>query len=161
MPARLPLMSQRAMSTPLIALNSTGPFRQYELTYDDCQMSSISSGLRPIRNGLRYLSTATWTTCARWVNVAQPRPYSPGSLVDTLTTTSRIRFGAVRIAETSVIFSGGSPRLADAACASAASTAGGVVSDKGPHPSAVPAGSQRSRSRRFMVDRLRPVVAGL
>ena len=32
MPARLPLMSQRAMSTPLMALNRTGPFRQYELT---------------------------------------------------------------------------------------------------------------------------------
>ena len=30
--ARLPLMSQSAMSTPLMALNSTGPFRQYELT---------------------------------------------------------------------------------------------------------------------------------
>ena len=74
MPARLPLMSQSALSTPLIALNSTGPLRQYELTYDDCQMSSISSALRPIRNGLRYFSTAVSTTQGRWVKVAQPRP---------------------------------------------------------------------------------------
>ena len=54
-------MSQSAMSTPLIALNSTGPFRQYELTYDDCQMSSIWSTFRPIKNGLRYFSTAVCT----------------------------------------------------------------------------------------------------
>ena len=62
MPARFPLMSHSAMSTPLIALNRTGPLRQYELTYDDCQMSSIWSASRPIRNGLRYLSTAGWTS---------------------------------------------------------------------------------------------------
>src|SRR5215216_495398 len=106
MPARLPLMSHSAMSTPLMVLNRTGPLRQYELTYDDCQMSSISSGFRPIRNGFRYFSTAVWTAYARWVNVAQPRPYRPGSLVVTLTTTSRIRLGAVRIALTSLIFKG-------------------------------------------------------
>src|SRR5262249_58934224 len=97
-----------AMSTPLSALPSTGPFRQYELTKDDCQMSSISSGFLPIRNGLRYLSTAVSTTRARWVNVAQPRPYSPGSLVSTFTTTRRMFAGAVRIVLTSVILSGGS-----------------------------------------------------
>ena len=62
MPARFPLMSQSAMSTPLIALNSTGPLRQYELTYEDCQMSSISSTSRPIRNGFRYCSRAVCTT---------------------------------------------------------------------------------------------------
>ena len=37
------------------ALPSTGPFRQYELTNDDCQMSSICSGSLPIRNGLQVL----------------------------------------------------------------------------------------------------------
>jgi hypothetical protein len=50
------------MSTPLIALKSDGPLRQYELIYDDCQTSSISSTLRPIRKGFRYFSTAVWTT---------------------------------------------------------------------------------------------------
>jgi hypothetical protein len=49
------------MSTPLMALPSTGPLRQYELTKHDCQMSSISRGFLPIRNGLRYLSTAVST----------------------------------------------------------------------------------------------------
>ena len=37
-----------------MALNSTPPLRQYELIYEDCQMSSISSTFRPVRNGLRY-----------------------------------------------------------------------------------------------------------
>ena len=41
-------------------------------------MSSISSTRRPIRNGFRYWSTAVCTTRARWVNVAQPRPYEAG-----------------------------------------------------------------------------------
>ena len=98
------------MSTPLMALPSTGPFRQYELTKADCQMSSISSGSLPIRNGLRYLSTAVSTARARWVKVAQPRPYRPGSLVSTLTTTSRMPAGAVRMVLTSVIFSGAACR---------------------------------------------------
>ena len=76
-------------------------------------MSSISSTLRPIRNGLRYCSTAVCTTRARWVKVAQPYPTRPGSLVTTFTTTRRIRLGAVRIVWMSVILRGGSPlRLA-------------------------------------------------
>ena len=48
-------MSQSAMSTPLIALNSTGPFRQYELTYDDCQISSISIGVAADQERLQVL----------------------------------------------------------------------------------------------------------
>ena len=55
------------------------------------------------------------TTRARWVNVAQPSPYKPGSLVITLTTTRRIPAGAVRIVLTSVIFSG--PSAEDSASA--------------------------------------------
>src|SRR5579883_2160194 len=69
-------------------------------------MSSICSGSLPRRNGLRYLSTAVSTTRGRCVKVAQPSPYSPGSLVITLTTTRRIFAGAVRIVLISVIFSG-------------------------------------------------------
>src|SRR5262245_44024620 len=69
-------------------------------------MSSIWSGSLPTRNGLRYLSTAVSTARARWVKVAQPSPYSPGSLVSTLTTTRRIFAGAVRNVLTSVILSG-------------------------------------------------------
>src|SRR5215831_15628248 len=64
----------------------------------------MSSGSRPTTNGLRYCSTAVTTASGRWVKVAHPRPYSPGSFVSTLTTTSRIRLGAVQIALTSVIF---------------------------------------------------------
>src|SRR5579871_6589 len=105
MPARLPRMSHRAMSTPLMALPSTGPLRQYDDTKDDCQMSSICSGSLPMRKGLRYLSTAVSTTRGRCVKVAHPSPYRPGSLVMTLTTTRRIRAGAVRMVLTSVIFS--------------------------------------------------------
>src|SRR5437588_8964466 len=66
-------------------------------------MSSISSGSRPTRKGSRYCSTAVTTASGRCVNVAQPSPYRPGSLVSTLTTTSRIPSGAVQIALTRVI----------------------------------------------------------
>src|SRR5438067_51637 len=70
----------------------------------------MRSGSLPSRKGRRYFVMAVSTTRARWVKVAQPRPYSPGSLVCTLTTTRRIFAGAVSTALTSVIFSGGSPR---------------------------------------------------
>src|SRR5215831_5987161 len=115
MPARLPRMSHSAMSTPLMALPSTGPFRQYDDTNDDCQTSSIASGSLPTRNGLRYLSTAVSTTRGRCVKVAQPSPYRPGSLVVTLTTTRRIFAGAVRMVLMSVILSGDSFLSATAA----------------------------------------------
>ena len=75
-------------------------------------MSSISSTLRPIRNGFRYCSIAVSTTSARCVNVAQPQPTSPGSVVSTFTTTSRIRLGAVRIVLMSRILTGAVPRTA-------------------------------------------------
>src|SRR5215468_4346772 len=116
MPARLPMMSQQAMSTPLMALPSTGPFRQYELTNIDWNRSSTCSGSLPITNGFRYLSTAVSTARARCVKVAHPRPYSPGSLVSTLTTTRRIPAGAVRIVFTSVILSGGNFRPSLTGC---------------------------------------------
>src|SRR5258708_4253063 len=61
---------------------------------------------------------AVSTTRARWVNVAQPRPYRPGSLVKTFTTTRRIAAGAVRMVLTWVIFRGGSLR-ASVSCAGA------------------------------------------
>src|SRR5499426_1270616 len=114
--ARFPLMSHSAMSTPLIALKSDGPLRQYELIYDDCQTSSISSTLRPIRKGFRYFSTAVWTTKARWVNVAHPQPCRPGSVVSTLTMTRRMRSGAVRIVLMSLILTGASPLREASSC---------------------------------------------
>src|SRR5215213_3606698 len=109
MPARFALMSQSAWSIPDIALFRIGPLRQYELTYDACQMSSMSFGSRPTTNGLRYCSTAVTTASGRWVNVAQPRPYRPGSLVSTFTTTRRMPSGAVQIVLTLVILSAFSP----------------------------------------------------
>src|SRR5689334_23139627 len=60
-------------------------------------MSSISSTLRPVRNGRRYSSTAVFTTSARWVKVAQPQPTRPGSVVSIFTITRRMPLGAVRI----------------------------------------------------------------
>src|SRR3954451_13975773 len=69
----------------------------------------MSFGSRPITNGLRYCSTAVTTASGRWVNVAQPRPYSPGSLVSTLTTTRRMPSGAVQIVLTLVILRAGIP----------------------------------------------------
>jgi hypothetical protein len=75
-------------------------------------MSSISSTLRPIRNGFRYSSIAVLTTSARCVKVAQPHPTSPGSVVSTFTTTSRMRFGAVRIVLMSRILTGAVPATA-------------------------------------------------
>ena len=67
-------------------------------------MSSMFAGSFPMRKGLRYSSTAVATASGRCVNVAQPMPYKPGSLVSILTTTSLVPFGAVRIVFTSVIF---------------------------------------------------------
>src|SRR6188474_2332662 len=72
-------------------------------------MSSMSLGSRPMTNGLRYCSTAVTTASGRWVNVAQPRPYRPGSLVSTFTTTRRMPSGAVQIVLTLVILSAFSP----------------------------------------------------
>ena len=53
------------MSTPDKAFPSTGPLRQYELTNDDCQMSSIRVASLPIRNGFRNVFTAVSTARAR------------------------------------------------------------------------------------------------
>src|SRR5919199_3640738 len=46
---------------------------------------------------------ALTTASGRWVKVAQPRPYRPGSLVSTLTTTRRMPSGAVQMALTRVM----------------------------------------------------------
>ena len=53
------------------------------------------------------------------MNVAQPQPTRPGSVVSTLTTTRRMRFGAVRIVLMSRILTGAVPRTA---CSNAADT---------------------------------------
>src|SRR5579863_37025 len=116
-------MSHSAMSTPERALPSTGPFRQYELTNADCQTSSMRVASFPIKNGLRYLSTAVSTARARCVKVAQPSPYNPGSFVCTLTTISRMLAGAVRNVFTSVMRRGGVPCAAVSAIAAGLSSA--------------------------------------
>src|SRR6188768_477424 len=87
-------------------------------------MSSISSTLRPTRNGFRYSSTAVLTTSARCVNVAQPQPTRPGSVVSTLTTTRRMRLGAVRMVLMSRILTGAVPRTA---CSNADDTPGEIA----------------------------------
>src|SRR5690349_3571649 len=70
-------------------------------------MSSIFWGSMPITKGRQNSSTAVTTAAARWVNVAQPSPYSPGSLVSTLTTISCWRpWGAVLMTLTFVICRG-------------------------------------------------------
>src|SRR6185436_10752058 len=104
-------------STPDRAFIRHGPLRQYELWNIACQRSSMWSGSLPRRNGSRYWFTAVSTTRARWVNVAQPTPYRPGSLVSTFTTTRRIFCGAVRIAFTRVILIGPAARGAFASWA--------------------------------------------
>src|SRR5262245_8551122 len=124
-------MSHRAMSTPLRALPRTGPFRQYELRKLDCHTSSIRAGSLPTRNGLRYLSTAVSTARARWVNVAHPRPYRPGSLVSTLITTNRMLAGAVNTVLMSVILSGASRGCGSgAAFAAHGRTRGAAMADR-------------------------------
>src|SRR5437868_11448305 len=54
---------------------------------------------------------AVTTATARCVNVAQPKPYKPGSFVSTFTTTRLMPSGAVAIAFTLLIFTGGIPLL--------------------------------------------------
>src|SRR4051794_13473877 len=102
-----------------------------------------------MRNGRRYWSTAVWTTRARWVKVAQPRPYSPGSLVSTLTTTKRMPAGAVRMVLTAEIFRDGVPALADAGSAAVAGGAERVASQGRPRAPA-PRPDHLSQSRRCM-----------
>jgi hypothetical protein len=99
-----------------------------------------------MRNGLRYLSTAVSTARARWVNVAHPRPYSPGSLVTTLTTTSRMPAGAVTKVLTSVIL------IASPFAAGTGATGGCPRADERNHGSAAGAATAErvNSSRRFM-----------
>ncbi len=144
-------MSHSAISTPESALPSTGPLRQYELTNDDWKMSSIWSGSLPMRNGLRYLSMAVSTTRARCVNVAQPSPYNPASLVMTLTTTRRMPAGCVRMVFTSVMRKGGKRRpcaapagpKAGGACPAATASISGNPAAPAPN---------LNQSRRCMID---------
>ena len=58
---------------------------------------------------LTDMAIAVFTTRGRWVNVAQPRPWSPGSVVSTFTTTVLIPSGAVRKTRTSRIRMASSP----------------------------------------------------
>jgi hypothetical protein len=119
-------------------------------------MSSISSTLRPIRNGLRYSLIAVSTTSARWVKVAHPHPTSPGSVVSTLTMTRRMRFGAVRIVLMSRILIGAVPLTA---WANASLALGGRAADSGSRPGSRPGmnmapparESEVIASRRFIV----------
>src|SRR5712691_8567601 len=114
-------------------------------------MSSISSTLRPMRNGLRYFSIAVSTTSARCVNVAHPQPTSPGSVVSTLTTTRRMPLGAVRIVRMSRILTGavafGAGGGAAAACVVMAENASRLASSDAPPVSE----SARSARRRSIV----------
>src|SRR3954447_25341791 len=98
-----------------------GPSRQSALTFIALYRSSIISGSRPTTNGFRLFSRTAATAAGRKGNDAQPTPYSPGSLGSTLAITSLpmldigpavVTGGFVRITFTSVIFSGGSPRVA-------------------------------------------------
>jgi len=50
-PATLPLMSQSAMSTAAIAAIVTGPRRQYDDRYRNCQASSMRLASRPTSSG--------------------------------------------------------------------------------------------------------------
>src|SRR5258706_7503230 len=132
---------------PDIALFKIGPLRQYELTNAACQISSISLGSRPITNGFRYCSTAVTTASGRWVKVAHPRPYRPGSLVSTFTTTRRMPSGAVQIVLTLVILSAGMPPDGSQAGGMAGWIESGVgVSGMGSVPSRGEA-SEHSRNR--------------
>ena len=54
---------------------------------------------------------AATTATALCVKVAQPKPYKPGSVVSTFTTTRLLPSGAVAIALTLLIFTGGMPVL--------------------------------------------------
>ena len=74
-------------------------------------MSSILSTSLPTQNSFMYPLMAATTATARCVKVAQPKPYNPGSVVSTFTTTRLIPSGAVAIAFTFLIFTGGSAFL--------------------------------------------------
>ncbi len=63
----------------------------------------MSPGYRPISSRARCSSTNVCTAFHRCVKVAQPSPYSPGSVVSIFTTTSGMPCGAVTIALTARI----------------------------------------------------------
>src|SRR5262249_10024261 len=125
----------------------------------DCQISSISSTSRPIRNGFRYFSIAVSTTSARWVKVAQPQPWRPGSLVSTLTTTRRMSLGAVRMVRTSRIFTGAVARTARSysRLAGGDATRAAVSASRTASTDAPPSESARTAWRRFIVPLLSPM----
>ena len=72
---------------------------------------------------------AVTTASGRWVKVAQPSPDSPGSLVATVTTTSRMPSGAVQIVRTSAIRGAVVPPAGSHAGMTEAGAGGAVDSD--------------------------------
>ena len=70
------------------------------------QTSWMRSTSRPSRKGFRWRSMAAATAKMRWVKVAQPTPYKPGSDVMTLTMARRDLPGWVRMTLTSRMVTG-------------------------------------------------------
>jgi len=87
---RVLLNAQRAMSTPLIALNSHRSVAPNTSSHKlDCQMSSIFIDVCARSETLEIILKSRRTASARCVNVAQPQPTRPASVVSIFTTTSR------------------------------------------------------------------------
>src|ERR1044071_9510946 len=108
------------------------------------------SASRPRQKGSRYSSTAVLTGSGRWLNVAQPKPYKPGSLVSTLTTTKRtLGWGEVRIVRTLIVFNG--PRDLVAALPDSAAQAWSVLQVSPRNVAAAPSPAPFSISRRFII----------
>ncbi|CAH0306479.1 hypothetical protein SRABI26_04701 [Arthrobacter sp. Bi26] len=105
MPASLPLMSHKAMSTAAIAAIVTGPRRQYEDRYRNCQVSSIRCGSLPISScatcSFKYAATAS----SRPFRVASPIPVTPSSVV--IRRVTKFREGLVTKTSAAMIFTTG------------------------------------------------------
>ena len=98
-------MSHSAMSTAAIAAIVTGPRRQYEDRYRNCQVSSIRCGSLPISScatcSFKYAATAS----SRPFRVASPIPVTPSSVV--IRRVTKFREGLVTNTSAAMIFTTG------------------------------------------------------
>src|SRR6478609_6007374 len=90
------------MSTAAMAAMVTGPRRQYEDRYRNCQVSSIRCGSFPISScatcSFRYAATAS----SRPFSVASPIPVTPSSVV--IRSVTKLRDGLVTNTSAAIIF---------------------------------------------------------
>src|SRR6185437_12688141 len=91
-PYAFPVMSHRACSMPLAALDSTTPFRHQKRRRICCHRSLILVGSCPTSSGPKWCSIMAATACSWYSVVASPTPVKPLSV--SMRTKIQLRDGA-------------------------------------------------------------------